>query len=615
MNSLSDLSLDAVRALYASGVKPIELMTQLRSRAQEYADRNIFIHLLSDDELAPYIDALTQLDSKTAPLWGIPFVVKDNIDLAGIPTTAGCEAFSYTPSVTAQVVQRLIDQGALPLGKTNLDQFATGLNGTRSPWGACGNSFDPTLISGGSSAGSAVAVALGLATFSLGTDTAGSGRVPASFNNLVGLKPTRGLLSCSGVVPACRSLDCVSIFALHCDDANAVMAVAEGHDDSDGYSRQNPYDNRSHAYGTFSDSLTLGVIPESQLKFFGNRHYEATYRNLLDQLQAAGIELLDIDYAPFDEVARLLYEGPWVSERYIATLPLIEEQPQAIFPVVRDIITAGEKPAAVDLFRAQYRLSELSKRCHEQLCSIDALMTPTAGTVFTIEQMLSEPVRHNSELGYYMNFVNLLDLAAVAVPTAMTAQGLPFGVTLSAAAFSDRHLLAIANRLQQIGNTPLGAGKSPLPPLSNNPVSRNDWMELVVCGAHMQNMPLNHQLTERGAEFVQQTQTAAAYQFFALTDTGSSATSSSAISSASSVQRPALIRNEQSGAAIEVEVWRMPSREIGSFLSGIAPPLGLGKVQLTDNRWVCGFIAEACAMNSGVEISEMGSWRSYLARS
>lgn len=598
MKKITDLTLAGVRKRYATGTTPSELMAELRQQAEALSEHNIFIHLLTAEELQPWIEALEQRDPALTPLWGVPFVIKDNIDLAGIPTTAACEAFAYTPEESAFVVQQLLDAGALPLGKANLDQFATGLNGTRSPWGPCRNSFDQSLISGGSSAGSAVSVGLGLASFSLGTDTAGSGRIPAAFNNLIGVKPTRGLLSATGVVPACRSLDCVSIFALHADDANTVLAAAEGQDRDDGYSRSNPYDNRQHAYGIFHAPLTLGVIPEAQLKFFGDEDYEQAYRETLRALEGQGVHLREIDYEPFDEVARLLYEGPWVAERYVATLPLIEEQPEAVFPVVRDIIAPGGKPSAAELFRAQYRLEDLRRRCAALMTDIDALLTPTAGRLFSIEEMLDEPIKCNSELGYYMNFMNLLDMAAIAVPTAFTRKGLPFGITLGAPAFSDRLLLSIANRIQQQLSLPLASGSQPLPSLAVNPVGATDWMELAVCGAHLDGMPLNWQLRERGAELVERTYTSSDYRFFDLAE--------------QSLQRPALVRVQEDGVAIEVEVWRLPVSELGSFLRGIAAPLGLGKVDLCNGRQVCGFIAEATAGSQGaVDISDFGGWRAY----
>lgn len=593
-----DMTLAGVAARYAAGITPAALMADLRARAEALAEHNLFIHLLDEAELAPWLDRLATLDPSTSSLWGVPFVLKDNIDLAGVPTTAGCEAYAYTPAESAHVVQRLLDAGALPLGKANLDQFATGLNGTRSPWGPCRNSFDKAFVSGGSSSGSAVSVALGLASFSLGTDTAGSGRVPAAFNNLVGVKPTRGLLSARGVVPACRSLDCVSLFALHADDADTVLGVAEGFDAADGYSRRNPRDNGRGTYGRFDGALSFGVIGEAQLEFFGDDAYAAAYRQTIERLGNDGIRLQEIDYTPFDETARLLYEGPWVTERYVATLPLIAEQPEAMVPVVRDIIAAGSEPLAADLFRAMYRLHDLKRRCDDALANVDALLTPTAGRCFSIEEMLAEPVRRNSELGYYMNFMNLLDMAAIAVPTAFTAAGLPFGVTLGAPAFADRRLLSIANRLQQSFKLDMGATRQPLPSLESRSVGREDVMEIVVCGAHLRGMPLNAQLTERGAEFGEATTTAPEYRLFALP--------------AAPLARPALVRVEAGGAAIEVEVWRLPVHEVGGFLRGIGAPLGLGTVRLADGRHCSGFIAEALAEHERQDdITEFGGWRAY----
>jgi len=597
--SSTDMTLAGVRAQYRAGKTPYELMAELRDKASQFEHHNVWIHLLSDKEVQPFIDSLKHLDPETSALWGIPFVLKDNIDLVDIPTTAGCKTFAYTPDTSAFVVKQLLEAGALPVGKANLDQFATGLNGTRSPAGACGNAFDPTLISGGSSSGSAVSVALGLATFSLGTDTAGSGRIPACFNNLVGVKPSCGLLSASGVVPACRSLDCVSVFALHTDDANVILDVAEGFDASDGYSRKSPYSNSARHYGQHSGVLTLGVLAASQLKFFGDEAYRVAYEETVARLIADGIELIEIDYTPFDEVAKLLYEGPWVAERYLATLPLIEEQPDEIFPVVREIIAQGGAPSAANLFKAQYRLKELTLQCAAQLEGLDALMTPTAGRLFTVAEMLAEPVRHNSELGYYMNFMNLLDMAAVSVPTAFTNNGRPFGVTLGAAAFSDRHLLSVANRIQQLCRLTMATTDIPCPALSTQAVAQCSYMDLVVCGAHLRGMPLNWQLTERGGKFVEATKTAGNYRLYALQE--------------ESVSRPALVRVGDGGAAIEVEVWRLPSAELGGFLQGIAAPLGLGRVTLQNGTHNCGFIAEACASEDAVDITEYGGWCAYIA--
>jgi allophanate hydrolase len=533
------------------------------------------------------------------PLWGIPFAIKDNIDLAGISTTAGCPDFAYTPSVSAAVVQNLVDAGAIPIGKTNLDQFATGLNGTRSPFGACRNSFDEQYISGGSSSGSAVSVALGMATFSLGTDTAGSGRVPACFNNLVGVKPTLGLLSATGLVPACRSLDTISIFAYNTDDANTVLASAEAFDERDGYSRENPFSNQSRQYGLRDSSLKVGIIPEDQLQFFGDEAYQRAYQKTLQALQKEGFDCVEIDYQPFNEAAKLLYEGPWVTERYLATQPLIDEKPEAIFPVVRDIVAPGKEPKATELFKAQYRLKELRIQCVAQLQQVDCLLTPTAGRFFTIEEMLAEPILCNSQLGYYTNFMNLLDFSAVSVPTAFTEAGLPFGITLVADAFSDRQLLSIANRIQQKFNLPMGAlNISQLSHAKNNVVNTNT-IEVLVCGAHLNGLPLNWQLTERGAVLKSVTQTAAKYRMYAL--------------AGGPPYRPGLIKDDEAGAAIDVEIWSMPMDQFGSFVAAIPAPLGIGKVELDDGRLVSGFICEPYGIDGAEEITHLGGWRAYIA--
>ncbi|MFK8082663.1 MAG: allophanate hydrolase [Granulosicoccus sp.] len=593
-----DMTLAGIKSAYASGMTPADLMANLRERAMAYSDHNVFIHLLNAEELEPWLQGLGNKDPETSTLWGVPFVLKDNIDLAGIATTAACEAFSYVPRKTAFIAQQLIDQGALPLGKANLDQFATGLNGTRSPYGACANSFDKQMVSGGSSAGSAVAVALGLASFSLGTDTAGSGRVPACFNNLVGVKPTRGLLSASGVVPACRSLDCVSIFALHCDDANHVLSVAEGFDKFDGYSRPNQFENRGQTYVKQEGPLTLGVLSQKDLRFFGYSDYETAYGQSITRIEQNGIRLVEIDYGPFDEVAKLLYEGPWVAERYLATLPLIKDNPDAIFPAVREIISKGRAPLAIDAFQSQYRLHELKQLCMQQMQPVDALLTPTAGRLFSINEMLAEPIKRNSELGYYTNFVNLLDMAAIAVPTAFTDKALPFGVTLCGPAFSDRRLLSIANRIQQLYPLPMATTRQTVPETGAISSNSTDRMELVVCGAHLDGMPLNYQLTDRGAHLLERTNTTPDYRLYALQD--------------GPIPRPALVQSSQKGVAIEVEVWSLPAQHLGSFIADIARPLGLGKVKLADGREACGFIAEPCSVDTSIEITHLGGWKNYI---
>ena len=449
-----NLQISHLRSLYLSGaLTPTSLVALLDAEIGNDNASHIWIRRLQKDEMLVYAQKLEGKNPADFPLYGIPFAIKDNIDLAGIPTTAACPEYAYTPDKSATVVQKLIDAGAIPVGKTNLDQFATGLVGTRSPYGAVNNSFDPDYISGGSSAGSAVSVALSMASFSLGTDTAGSGRVPAAFNNLVGHKPTCGLLSTSGVIPACRTLDCVSIFALTAEDAATVLASAKGFDADDAYSRQaNALPNRS-----FGASFSFGVPEASQLAFFDNTETPALFEQAIKQLEAIGGKAIEIDFAPFLETARLLYEGPWVAERYAAIQTFFETKPEAIFPVTKQIISNATKFSAVDTYNAQYKLKALQRKAETVWQDIDLLVTPTAGTIYKIAEVNAEPVVCNSNLGYYTNFMNLLDLSATAVPTGFQANGLPFGITICAPAFQDDQLLSLADKLQQKSAKTLGA--------------------------------------------------------------------------------------------------------------------------------------------------------------
>jgi allophanate hydrolase len=593
------LDIGALQELYRSGqATPLQVMHELVRRLKSATDGAIWIARYDDEQLLTAAQALAQRDAATLPLYGIPFAIKDNIDLAGLPTTAACPAFAYQPAASAAVVQRLIDAGALPIGKTNLDQFATGLVGTRSPYGACHNSFDPAYISGGSSSGSAVAVATGLVSFALGTDTAGSGRVPAAFNNLIGYKPSCGLLSTRGVVPACRSLDCISVFTLTAEDAARVAQVASGFDPLDPFSRAAPTPAR--ALHAAPQQWRFGVPQPGQLQFFGNQEYRQAFALSVERLQQLGGIPVSIDFAPFLEAARLLYEGPWVAERYLVIAGLLQRDPGAVNPVVREIIAGGESPSAAAAFQAQYRLRELQRACAAQFDSIDVLVTPTAGTLFRLSDIEAEPVRRNSELGYYTNYVNLLDLAAVAVPAGFTPQELPFGITLVAPAGNDRGLLELAALLQRYAGASLGALGTPLP--ASEPLPWNTaptHIDVVVCGAHLQGLPLNPQLTSRGAVLRQSTSTAACYRMFALPG--------------GPPWRPGLVRVAEGGVAIAVEVWSVPAAAFGSFVAGIPAPLGIGKVHLADGSQACGFICEDYAVAGAVDISRYGSWRDYLA--
>lgn len=604
---LSTLSFDiaSLQAAYASGATVRAVVAEAQHRCASDT-HHAFIHRLSDAEIEPFLAHLDGVDPASLPLYGVPFALKDNIDLAHIPTTAGCPEFAYTPGESAFLIQQLVAAGAVPLGKTNLDQFATGLNGTRSPYGACQNAFNPAFVSGGSSSGSAVSVAKGWVTFSLGTDTAGSGRVPASFNNLVGLKPSIGLLSATGVVPACRSVDTVSIFALTAADAQAVLAVAAAYDEADAFCRQAEPFGVDFSAGPFR----FGVPRPQDLNFFGNAVAAALFAESVERLKALGGTAVEVDLTPFLEAARLLYEGPWVAERYVAIKDFIDAQPEAVFPPVRTIIEGGKSKTAADAFAASYKLKALKRVCDAVWKDIHCLLTPTAGTIYRIADMQADPIRLNSNLGYYTNFMNLLDYAAVAVPAGFQAsgdaQGLPWGVTLAAPAFKDVPLLRLADRFHRAqAALSLGATEATL---ADTPAIGTDLpkgshtagtVKVAVCGAHLSGLPLNWQLTQRGARLLGAVQSAPEYKFYAL--------------AGGPVQRPGMVRVNEGGAAIEMEVWELPAEHFGSFVDGIPAPLGIGKVKLADGSWVSGFVCEAIGVEGGTDITALGSWRAWLA--
>jgi allophanate hydrolase len=577
------MNIAILRRRYLAGEQhPSDVMRDIVSRIGD-DQHHVWIHRLPLEEIEKYVAALQGKDPATLPLYGIPFAIKDNIDLAGAPTTAGCAEYAYQPQRHATVVQRLIDAGAIPIGKTNLDQFATGLNGTRSPYGACRNAIDTDYVSGGSSSGSAVAVALGLASFSLGTDTAGSGRVPAAFNNLVGVKPTRGWLSTRGVVPACRSLDCVSIFAQDTADAATVLSVATGLDEEDAYSRQvlpHGFD-----FGR-AETFRFGVPRAEQLQFFGNQDAAALFAKSCKALEALGGQKVVIDFAPFLAAARLLYEGPWVAERYAAIREFFDTQADAINPVVREIIAGARKFSAADTFAAMYKLEALRGEAAKTWQQIDCMVTPTAGTIYRITEMEADPIRLNANLGYYTNFMNLLDCAALAVPAGFQQDGLPFGITLVAPAHQDVPLLHLAERYGLGGQVATTAAVT------------TGRVRVAVCGAHLEGLPLNHQLTSRGAHLVARTHSSPDYQLYALPG--------------GPPYRPGMVRVAQGGSAIEVEVWEMADCKFGSFVAGIPAPLGIGTLTLADGTSVLGFVCEQYAVAEAEDITRYGGWRAYL---
>ena len=494
-----------------------------------------------------------------------------------------------------------MDAGAIVIGKTNMDQFATGLTGTRSPYGVVPNSFDERYIGGGSSSGSASVVARGLVPFALGTDTAGSGRVPAGLNNIVGLKPTRGRLSMTGVVPACRSLDCVSVFALTVEDAERVCELGSAFDPADAYSRATPEPLPLEMIGDDA-CYAVPAAPE----FHGDTAQAAAWDAALEILRSRGLRLEARDLAPLDEVAALLYGGPWVAERYAAIQSFIENHAASMHAVVRDIVLGGAAYTAADAFRGQYRLAALKRQVDATLAGCDALLVPTVPRHLLIDDVLAEPVRLNAELGKYTNFVNLLDWCALALPAGMRADGLPFGITLVAPQWREPALCREGRRWQRWFPGRLGATSLPVPGLDHDtakpapPAAANTGghVDLAVVGAHLAGMPLNHQLGDRGAVRVSVTTTSANYRLFALPDTAP--------------PKPGLAR-ARNGACIEVEVWRLTVEAFGSFVAEVPPPLGIDSVELADGGWVKGFICEGAALDGAADITHYGGWRAYLA--
>jgi allophanate hydrolase len=594
MTPINNLTIKAVHDSYASGEEtPESLLSKLRSQALAQHEYNAWIYLLSEDELQVYFNALKHKSIESKPLWGIPFAIKDNIDLKGIPTSAGCKSFTYSAEKSATVVALLIEAGAIPLGKTNLDQFATGLVGTRSPFGEAKNVFNKDYISGGSSAGSAIATALGQVSFALGTDTAGSGRVPAAFNNIVGHKPTKGLLSTVGVVPACKSLDCVSILALTSEDLVKVLDVAAIADDNDPYSRNNtPFNTKSYWQDEKPATFSFG-IPD-QLDFDNNAETEELFHFSCEQLKRLGGQGVAINFEPFLKTARLLYEGPWVAERAWATKGV---NPNAMLPVIRKILATTENFDVTDTFDAQYKLQALKRICDRELDKVDFVVSPTTPSCYLRSEIEKEPIALNSKLGTYTNFMNLLDYTATAIPAGRLSSEVSWGVTLFSRAFTDMRLLSFSGALQRQLNLPLGASPYLLPPTAQSGrVAPQESVDVVVCGAHLSGQPLNWQLQDRGAKLKTKTTTKPAYALYALSDG----------------KRPALVP-QAAGCAIEVEVWRMPMTAFGSFVAGIPSPLGIGKVTLESGESLSGFICEEGGISDATNISHFGGWRAYLA--
>ncbi|AIQ45970.1 allophanate hydrolase [Paenibacillus sp. FSL R7-0273] len=585
------LSAGWLRDQYRSGaLTPEELIREIIRRSQQDLELNIWIEPPDYGRIQPYLEAISHMDIEEYPLWGIPFAVKDNIDVQGFPTTAACPQFSYIPDRHSSVVERLVGAGAIPVGKSNLDQFATGLVGTRSPHGAVHNALRPEYISGGSSSGSAVAVARGQAVFSLGTDTAGSGRVPAALNGLVGYKPSLGAWPTLGVVPACASLDCVTVFANSLEEALLVDRQVRGLDVSDPWSRSIPRQ---------ADRRPARLLfPAEPLGFYGphEEEYRLAWQAAGDSLKKLGIPIEHVDCTMFFEAASILYDGPWVAERWTGLGAFVENNRASVLPVTEQILSSGngERHTASSLFQAMHRLQEYKAKSRELLQDA-VLVMPTCGGTWTREQVELNPVGANSDMGRYTNHCNLLDLSAVAVPAGDAAQDLPFGITFFALADSE-HLLAGMAGLY-LGDSGLKdtelAGAAETVDTSTGAAVQH-YTTIAVCGLHMQGYPLEKQMTGYGAYFWRETKTAPCYDMIRLQTVPA---------------KPGLIKKAQGGAAIQLELWKMPVQSVGAFAALIPAPLGLGKVELEDGSEVIGFICEGYAEAEAENITASGGWR------
>ena len=574
------------------------LLESIRPGFQEGKDP-AWISVATAENIEKQLSNLSALASQKTianlPLYGVPFAIKDNIDAAGWETTVACPDFAFEPEKNATVVEKLLNAGAILIGKTNLDQFATGLVGTRSPYGAVPNTFDPSYVSGGSSSGSASVVARGLACFSLGTDTAGSGRIPAAFNNLVGTKPTPGLFSTEGVFPACKSIDCVSIMTLTAADADIVLNVM----------KSNALDRASEAQfhptprsiSHFVKPIRIGVPINCQ--FLDDGQYQKSFSKAVENAKGLNVELVSIDIDPFVKAGKLLYDGPWVSERFAVTEAFLKSNPDSFDPSVKQIIESGAPYSAAQGFRAIYQLKELEIEAKKAWATCDVIMVPSAPNHPTLEDLKNHPILKNSELGMYTNYVNLMRLCAVAVPAGFTDKGMPFGVTLLAQEGSDSALLKLASQWQILFGLSLGKSndKASLAELTIKTNNENS-MEIAVVGAHLQGMPLHSQLTDRNARLVKACKSAKTYRLFALPNT--------------SPPKPGLVKSSSNGAAIDLEVYEMPIGEVGSFLGLIPAPLGLGNIELEDGSWVKGFICEPYAIEGAKDISDLGGWKPYI---
>lgn len=575
------MTIQHIQALLLSDFKGYKklLVTNQKQILQLQHKECIFISALTEEDLIHKIESILTKSLKDYPLLGVPFAVKDNIDVLGFDTTAGCKEYAYSPTKSAFAVQKLEEAGAICIGKTNMDQFATGLVGTRSFFGTAKNVYNQAYIPGGSSSGSASVVSVGYAAFSLGTDTAGSGRIPAAFQNLIGFKPSKGIVSTSGVVPACKSLDCVSVFANSLEDIDKVLRQIIIYDAKDPYSKRN-------IQFSSKKELKIAIPSKKNLKFFGNVIYEEAYNNFIASLLEKNYYVKEVDFSPMFQAAKLLYGGAWLAERYHAVGDFIEKNSKVIIDTTHEIILEGKQLSATSYFEAEYQLKIFKKQFEDYTKTYDVFIMPTAGTIYTKKQISEQPVALNNNLGYYTNFMNLLDCTAVALPVCITKNNLPFGITLFAPAFNDQNLLVIAESMLK-------------KELLNLPMPEINYTELAVCGAHKIGGTLNYQLLEIDAIFKETIQTTSEYRFYALDNLHPI--------------RPGLIKDPKNGAKIEVQIWKVPSDKLGGFISQIGAPLTFGKITLENGESVTSFLCESYALEGAKEITHLQTWEKYIA--
>ncbi len=588
------VDIQSLHNAYANGKTVKEVIEEIFKRIEDVSDPGIFIHLETLEDVLVEAEKLGEFDT-SKPLWGIPFAIKDNIDAEGMETTAACPAFAYKAEKDAFSVSQLREAGAILIGKTNLDQFATGLVGVRSPYAPPKNAVNPENIPGGSSSGSAVAVAHGMVTFALGTDTAGSGRIPAALNNIVGLKPTLGTISATGVVPACKSTETVSVFALTVDDAYKAYSVASGFDSEDIFSREIPVP----AMSPLQPEFTVGVPDQNTREFFGDEAQAVSFDAAVEQIKSLGGKIVELDFTELYNIAQMLYGGAWVAERYSVVEGLIKNNPEAIHPVTKKVISKAEGMTAVDAFRDIYDFNALKRRAQPLIDSVDILCVPTAPTYYTVEQVEADPIETNSRLGTYTNFVNLMDMCGIAVPVAKRTDGQPGSVTVLGKSGADALTASLARALHDKAEVKLGATEWTLPETDIEAGKPTEVeIEIAVVGAHMSGLPLNGELTRLGSRFLRKSKTAPMYRFFSL--------------AGGPPKRPGIIRDEN-GSSIELETWAVPLSRFGEFMAGIPQPLGIGTLVLETGEQVKGFICEGIGIEGATEITHHGGWRNYLA--